>query len=129
MIVGEFFTQGPRSAAVSLAVLVNWTANVAIGLGFPPLFKYVTKDWTFALFALLLLFFCVFTFAFMPETKGKTAEEMAIYFRSNIFAFKETRKPNEWNESKISFEKDQNEIGISKTKSDSVSEDKYLTEF
>lgn len=39
MIVGELFSQGPRSAAVSLAVLVNWSANVAVGQGFPPLFK------------------------------------------------------------------------------------------
>jgi SP family facilitated glucose transporter-like MFS transporter 1 len=39
MIVGELFSQGPRSAAVSLAVLINWSANVAVGQGFPPLFR------------------------------------------------------------------------------------------
>jgi len=38
LIVAELFSQGPRSAAVSLAVLVNWSANVAVGQGFPPLF-------------------------------------------------------------------------------------------
>ena len=43
MIVGELFSQGPRSAAVSLAVLVNWSANVAVGQGFPPLFKVNLK--------------------------------------------------------------------------------------
>ena len=39
MIVSEFFSQGPRPAAVSLAVLVNWSANVVVGQGFPPLFE------------------------------------------------------------------------------------------
>ena len=38
LIVSELFLQAPRSAAVSLAVLVNWSANVAVGQGFPPLF-------------------------------------------------------------------------------------------
>ncbi len=39
LIVAELFSQAPRSAAVSLAVLVNWSANVAVGQGFPPLFE------------------------------------------------------------------------------------------
>ena len=39
MIVSELFSQGPRPAAVSLAVLVNWSANVVVGQGFPPLFE------------------------------------------------------------------------------------------
>jgi SP family facilitated glucose transporter-like MFS transporter 1 len=39
MIVAELFSQGPRPAAISLAVLVNWSANVAVGQGFPPLFE------------------------------------------------------------------------------------------
>lgn len=42
MMVAELFSQGPRSAAVSLAVLVNWSANIAVGQGFPPLFKVNT---------------------------------------------------------------------------------------
>lgn len=100
MIVGEFFTQAPRSAAVSLAVLVNWTANVIIGLSFLPLLNYVTKDWTFLLFSVLLLFFCVFTYMFLPETKGKTPEEMAIYFKNNLFAFKKPRSVGNANDNK-----------------------------
>ena len=39
MIVSEFFSQGSRPTAVSLAVLVNWSANVVVGQGFPPLFE------------------------------------------------------------------------------------------
>lgn len=39
LIVAELFSQGPRPAAVSLAVLVNWSANGAVGQGFPPLFQ------------------------------------------------------------------------------------------
>jgi SP family facilitated glucose transporter-like MFS transporter 1 len=92
LIVAELFSQAPRSAAVSLAVLVNWSANVAVGTGFPPLFKNVTKEWTFLLFTFLLAIFWVFTFLFLPETKNKKNEEIANYFHDsrNLFAI---RKP------------------------------------
>ena len=35
--VAELFAQGPRSAAVSVSVLVNWLANFTVGLVFPEL--------------------------------------------------------------------------------------------
>ena len=31
----ELFTQGPRSAAVSVGVLVNWAANAVVGISYP----------------------------------------------------------------------------------------------
>ncbi len=37
MIVAEMFSQGPRPAAISLTVVVNWLANFAVGQSFPPL--------------------------------------------------------------------------------------------
>ena len=51
LIVAELFSQTHRSAAVSLAVLVNWTANVTVGQAFPPLFDvrflltFLTLKW------------------------------------------------------------------------------------
>lgn len=35
MITAELFSQGPRPAAMSIAVLVNWFTNFGVGLGFP----------------------------------------------------------------------------------------------
>lgn len=37
MITAELFSQGPRPAAMSIAVLVNWLANFLVGLFFLPL--------------------------------------------------------------------------------------------
>jgi SP family facilitated glucose transporter-like MFS transporter 1 len=39
LIVAELFHQAPRPAAISLAVLFNWSANVVVGQAFPPLFE------------------------------------------------------------------------------------------
>lgn len=35
LITAELFSQGPRSAAISIAVLVNWFTNFMVGLVFP----------------------------------------------------------------------------------------------
>lgn len=35
MITAELFSQGPRPAAMSIAVLVNWFSNFVVGIGFP----------------------------------------------------------------------------------------------
>ena len=37
MITAELFSQGPRPAAMSIAVLVNWLSNFLVGLTFLPL--------------------------------------------------------------------------------------------
>ncbi|MES9882357.1 MAG: MFS transporter [Sedimenticola sp.] len=33
--MSELFPQGPRPAAISVSVLVNWLANFAVGYSFP----------------------------------------------------------------------------------------------
>lgn len=35
LITAELFSQGPRPAAISIAVLVNWFTNFLVGLAFP----------------------------------------------------------------------------------------------
>lgn len=35
MITSELFTQGPRPAAIAVATLVNWLANLLVGFTFP----------------------------------------------------------------------------------------------
>jgi SP family facilitated glucose transporter-like MFS transporter 1 len=107
LIVAELYTQGPRPAAVSLAVMVNWSANVAVGQGFPPLFQNVTKKWTFLLFTIFLAFFFVFTFCFLPETKNKTPEQITNYFKTNTYVFKKKTAASNDSEENGNFEKNQ----------------------
>lgn len=40
MITAELFSQGPRPAAMSIAVLVNWFTNFVVGLVFPIMITY-----------------------------------------------------------------------------------------
>lgn len=80
MITAELFSQGPRPAAMSIAVLINWLCNFLIGIAFLPL-KGLLEDYTFLPFSILLGVFWVFTFKRVPETKGKTFEEISSIFR------------------------------------------------
>uniref|UniRef100_H3CXQ1 Solute carrier family 2, facilitated glucose transporter member 4 n=1 Tax=Tetraodon nigroviridis TaxID=99883 RepID=H3CXQ1_TETNG len=77
--VAELFSQGPRPAAMAVAGFCNWTANFIVGM----CFQYVANlcgPYVFLIFAALLLFFLIFTFFRVPETRGKTFDQIAADF-------------------------------------------------
>ncbi|KAK7584184.1 hypothetical protein V9T40_005147 [Parthenolecanium corni] len=80
MITAELFSQGPRPAAMSIAVLVNWMSNFLVGIGFQTL-SDTLENYTFLPFSILLAFFWIFTYQRVPETKNKTFEEISVEFR------------------------------------------------
>merc|ERR1740129_422299 len=75
LITGELFTQGSRSAASSVVVFINWSANLTVGLVFPLVLIPLLDTFTFLPFAILLAFFSAFVYLFLPETKGITVGE------------------------------------------------------
>lgn len=79
-MVAEFFSQGPRPAALAMAAFSNWTCNFIIAL----CFQYIADfcgPYVFFLFAGVVLVFTLFTFFKVPETKGKSFEEIAAEFQ------------------------------------------------
>ncbi|KAL3228030.1 hypothetical protein MRX96_003961 [Rhipicephalus microplus] len=75
---------GARPLATSIAVAVNWSANFLVGLAFLPL-TGVLEHYTFLIFTALLVFFWVFTYYMVPETKNKSVEEIAALFRQRAY--------------------------------------------
>ncbi|TMS18412.1 Solute carrier family 2, facilitated glucose transporter member 1 [Larimichthys crocea] len=78
-IVAELFSQGPRPAAMAVAGCCNWTANFLVGMSFPKLVE-VCGPWVFLIFMTFLILFFIFTFLKVPETRGKTFDEIARCF-------------------------------------------------
>ncbi|XP_044068751.1 solute carrier family 2, facilitated glucose transporter member 1-like [Siniperca chuatsi] len=81
-IVAELFSQGPRPAAIAVAGLSNWSANFLVGM----CFQYVEQlcgPYVFIIFTVLLLGFFVFTYFKVPETKGRSFDEIAAGFRQS----------------------------------------------
>jgi hypothetical protein len=62
--------------------MVQWVANLAVSLTFLLLIHAVGKPATFWLYAALCAAAIVFTAFYVPETKGKTLEEIEAYWRS-----------------------------------------------
>lgn len=81
LFISEIFTQGPRPAAMSIAVFVNWSANFLVGLSFPYVQEWL-NDFSFLPFIVLLAIFWIYCYKKMPETKNKTFEEIASLFAS-----------------------------------------------
>ncbi|TSR75266.1 Solute carrier family 2, facilitated glucose transporter member 3 [Bagarius yarrelli] len=78
-IATELFAQGARPAAVTVGGCSNWTANFLVGLCFPLLLG-VMGPFVFIIFLILLIFFFLFTYFWVPETKGRTFEDIASGF-------------------------------------------------
>ncbi|XP_053566109.1 solute carrier family 2, facilitated glucose transporter member 2 [Bombina bombina] len=79
-IVAELFSQGPRPAAMAVSGCCNWTCNFIIGM----CFQYIADlcgPYVFIIFAILLFGFFMFTYFKVPETKGKSFEEISAEFR------------------------------------------------
>lgn len=78
-IVAELFSQGPRPAAMAVAGCSNWTANFLVGISFPKL-EELCGPYVFIIFFIFLVVFFIFTYFRVPETKGRTFDEIARGF-------------------------------------------------
>uniref|UniRef100_A0A0M3KCP6 Glucose transporter type 1 (inferred by orthology to a D. melanogaster protein) n=1 Tax=Anisakis simplex TaxID=6269 RepID=A0A0M3KCP6_ANISI len=73
--VSELFASNARASATSIACAVNWLMNFVVGLLFPPLQEYLTT-YTFLVFTVALLICTIITVIYVPETKGKSVEDV-----------------------------------------------------
>lgn len=80
LIVGEVFPLAARSRAAALATLTNFGANAAVSLALPTLQAAAGPAATYAGFALVAAASAAVIAATVPETKGKTLEEIEAMF-------------------------------------------------
>lgn len=87
IIINEIFPNAVRAQAVSLAILSLWVANFFVGQLTPVMLR--SPDWgpaaTFWVFAIMCAPALYITIKLIPETKGKSLEEIEQYWlkRSN----------------------------------------------
>ncbi|KAJ4299141.1 hypothetical protein N0V90_004385 [Kalmusia sp. IMI 367209] len=78
----EVFPNAMRAKGVALAVAVNWISNFIVGVVTPPMLESI-KYGTFVFFACMCFLAVVWAVLLVPETKGKTLEEMDNIFGDN----------------------------------------------
>ncbi|CAI5733628.1 unnamed protein product [Hyaloperonospora brassicae] len=75
VMTADMFPDSVRASASSICIGANWLCNLVVGIGYP----YLTDglgDWSYAPFTVLLALFYVMSLKLVPETAGKTNEEI-----------------------------------------------------
>lgn len=78
VILSEVFPNRIRSTSMGLATLVLWIANFITTASFPILKSYFGLHVTFAIHAGICLLYFVYVKTSIPETKGKSLEEIEL---------------------------------------------------
>jgi len=76
ILMSEIFPSRIRGLAMSAAVFTNWLANFLVVLFFPWMFKNTGGSATFGFLAVMALVMILFTWKIVPETSGRTLEEI-----------------------------------------------------
>jgi len=79
ILTAELFTQEARPAATMLGCVVNWACNFIIGISFPSV-QEVTGAYVFLIFMAVCVLATVYLQVVMPETKGKTFNDINQMF-------------------------------------------------
>ena len=75
VLISEIFPNKIRSQAVAIAVAAQWAANFFISSTYPPMMEF-SNGGTYLFYGFMSIISAIFVWKFVPETKGKTLEEM-----------------------------------------------------
>jgi MFS family permease len=82
LLIAEIYPLAVRGTAMSLAAVANWAANWLVSVTFLGLVAAFGQSGTFLLYAVIGVAAWFFCQRLVPETKGKTLEDIEAYFRS-----------------------------------------------
>ena len=88
VLISEIFPNTIRGAAVAIAVAFQWIFNFIVSSTFVPMFNmHLTEGddfghwFTYGLYGVICIIAAVFVWKLVPETKGKTLEDMTNLWR------------------------------------------------
>ena len=89
VLIAEIFPNTIRGGAVAIAVAFQWIFNFIVSSSFVPMFNMHLKEgddfghwFTYGLYGTLCLLAALFVWRLVPETKGKTLEDMTRLWKS-----------------------------------------------
>ncbi|KAF4918204.1 MFS glucose transporter mfs1 [Colletotrichum viniferum] len=90
VLPSEIFNLGNRSKAMAITTSATWMCNFVIGLVTPDMLEKIGYG-TYFFFAAFALIAFVMTYFFVPETRGKSLEEMDLVFGDTAAHEEKTR--------------------------------------
>lgn len=82
LILSEIYPLRIRGRAMSVGTAANWSANLIVALSFLTLTEVLGKSATFWLYAAVTVGAWFFAYFLVPETKGKTLEQIEAHWRA-----------------------------------------------
>jgi SP family galactose:H+ symporter-like MFS transporter len=83
LLISEIYPLKIRNSAEGLAATFNWGSNLLITVTFLTLVEQLGPSWTFWLYGLSAIAAWIFSYYIVPETKGRTLEEIEEYWRTS----------------------------------------------
>ncbi len=91
LMISEIYPLRIRGTAMSVASIANWGSNFLVALTFPILLATLGGAGSFWLFAVLGIVAWFFVYFRVPETKGRSLEEIEASFRGTTVASSRAR--------------------------------------
>jgi SP family galactose:H+ symporter-like MFS transporter len=82
LMISEIYPLRVRGAAMSIATFANWGFNLLVALTFLTLVGALGRPETFWLYAVISIASWIFIFKLVPETKGRSLEEIEEHWRA-----------------------------------------------
>ena len=76
VVISEIFPNRLRSKGMSVAIVTLWIACTIVTIIFPVMLERLSGGTTFLVFAIICLANLIYVWRFVPETKGKSLEEL-----------------------------------------------------
>lgn len=83
LMISEIYPLKIRGRAMAIATVMNWGSNLLVALTFLSLLRSFGRPATFWLYALTGALAWIFVYRLVPETKGKTLEQIEAQWRGN----------------------------------------------
>jgi SP family galactose:H+ symporter-like MFS transporter len=82
LLIAEIYPLRIRGLAEGTAATFNWASNLIVSLTFLTLVERLGASSTFFLYALASVLSWLFAYYFVPETKGRTLEQIEAFWRT-----------------------------------------------
>jgi len=93
VLIAEIFPNTIRGGAVAIAVAFQWISNFIVSSSFVPMFNmHLTEGddfghwFTYGLYGIICVIAALFVWKLVPETKGKTLEDMTAMWKNRTQA-------------------------------------------
>jgi SP family galactose:H+ symporter-like MFS transporter len=81
LLITEIYPLKVRGAAMSIVTVTNWALNLLVAVSFLSLVSFLGHALTFWLYGLIAIVAWIFFYKLVPETKGKSLEQIEEYWQ------------------------------------------------